>query len=56
MRTVAIVFAVLSFVAVPAYAGGHPGGSNNSRANSYRCKSGHTVMNAKACKENGGTR
>jgi len=60
LRKISIVAGVLLFAvtSVPplAFAGGNVGGSQNRTAGSYRCKSGHTVRNAKACKENGGSR
>ena len=60
LRKVSVITGVLLFVAVSlpslAFAAGNFGGSQNRNAANYRCKSGHTVRHAKACKENGGSR
>ncbi|HEX2539440.1 MAG TPA: hypothetical protein VHL13_14240 [Pseudolabrys sp.] len=60
LRKISIVAGILTLVVTtaptPTFAGGNLGGSKNRTAGSYHCKSGHVVRNAKACKENGGTR
>ncbi|MFA6268053.1 MAG: hypothetical protein WC670_20330 [Pseudolabrys sp.] len=51
------ILAVVAIVVAPAAAwAGTPGGGSNTSAGAYSCKSGAKVKNAKACKENGGTR
>jgi hypothetical protein len=49
--------ALAVLLATPAAAGGgQVGGGGVNTGSKFKCASGHTVKNPKACKENGGTK